>query len=125
MPTLDLYLLTSVGFPRDHHSLFLLTDPSGRGIIFQVTGNIQEGMRFEKKDVENPELSNEYISKSKIGVVSDENLARMESVLRGIAPPTKQFDGPTRIDASVPLRRCQEWTREAVEALGKDGILGA
>lgn len=35
----------------------------------------------------------------------------------------KQFNGPKRIEPSVPLRRCQEWTDESIRALKNEGAL--
>ena len=63
-------------------------------------------------------VSNEYL-----GIVSTSNYSRIASVVNGIEPPKKQFNGPKRIDPNKPLRRCQEWTAEAIEALKTSGVL--
>jgi hypothetical protein len=44
-------------------------------------------------------------------------------ICRSIPPPKKQFNGPKRLYPKEPLRRCQEWIDEAVEALISNGIL--
>lgn len=41
----------------------------------------------------------------------------------GIQPPKKQFDGPRRRYLDEPIRRCQEWTAEAIQALTSAGVL--
>ena len=117
------YLVSSVGAPRDHHAIFVETDNNGYGFKFQVTGNIQEGMVYELKTGEKPEDSITFITKSYIGTTSEEDFDRIGSVLWAIPPPAKQFNGPRRIDPSLPLRRCQEWTKEAIQALKEQGIL--
>jgi hypothetical protein len=35
----------------------------------------------------------------------------------------KQFEGPRRLYPGEPIRRCQEWTKEAVETLAAEGVL--
>jgi hypothetical protein len=119
------YLLTSFGAPRNHHSIFISTSPDNSGFIYQVTGNIQMGMTYGHRPTTNPEESHDIISKTYLGTVSEEdyNNDRIRSVVESIPAPAKQFDGPKRIDASVPLRRCQEWTAEAIRALKDGGVL--
>lgn len=71
------YLVTSSGLPRDHHALFIETHDNGpkTGVVFQVTGNMQDGMTFETKPTDEPEsASTTFISKEKIGTVSLVNL---------------------------------------------------
>jgi hypothetical protein len=124
----QVYLLTSLGAPRNHHSIYISTSPDNlgnSGFIYQVTGNNQTGMTYGHKPTTDPEESHEFISKTYLGTVSEEdyNNDRIRSVVESIPAPAKQFDGPKRIDASVPLRRCQEWTAEAIRALKDGGVL--
>jgi hypothetical protein len=118
------YLVSSVGAPRDHHKLFIEKSKNGYGSTFQVTGNIQEGMEYQCNLYERPEDSVTFIEKSYIGTVDEGSLGRISNVLENIPPPSKQFDGAKRINPTEPLRRCQEWTNEAIQALKDEGILG-
>lgn len=67
----------------------------------------------------------DYIDKTYLGTVSTENYARVEEIVGGIEVPKKQFDGPKRLDPKTPLRRCNEWAAEAIEALRGAGVLEA
>jgi hypothetical protein len=117
------YLVSSRGAPRNHHSIFVQTHPNQSGHVFQVTSNIQIGMKFEFKASENPEASVEFIEKEYIGTVAEDDYARMKSIVEGIEPPGKQFDGAKRLDPGERLRRCQEWTAEVVRELRRKGVL--
>jgi hypothetical protein len=119
------YKVSYIGAPRDHHTIFVQTNADGTGHIFQVTGDIQNGMVHGHKPGRKPEDSASFVKKEYIGTVSMTNYARIESVVNGIEPPKKQFNGPRRINPQEPLRRCQEWTAEAIQALKDSGVLEA
>lgn len=118
-------MVSYAGAPRDHHAIFVETKGDLSGYIFQVTGDIQRGMAFGHKVAKKPEDSASFIAKSRIGTVSEAGFARVQPVIERIPPPPKQFNGPKRINPSKPLRRCQEWTTEAIQALKDEGILQA
>ncbi|PVH74008.1 hypothetical protein DL98DRAFT_659087 [Cadophora sp. DSE1049] len=119
----NVYLVAYAGLPRDHHTIFVETGADGSGYIFQVTGNIQDGMTHGHKAAKKPEDSLTYVSKHLIGTVSHENYARIGSIVDMIPPPKKQFNGPKRIYPAEPIRRCQEWNAEAIQALKSAGVL--
>jgi len=119
----NVYLVASSGMPRDHHTIFVEINDDQSGYMFQVTGNIQTGMTHSHKDSEGPELSYTFVSKELIGTVSHDNYWRMEGICDDIPAPKKQFNGPQRIYPREPLRRCQEWTEEAIQALKDTGVL--
>lgn len=119
------YLITSLGAPRDHHAIFIETHEDGSGHIFQVTGNIQAGMTLGHRPGMKPEDEVGYVDKTYLGAVSTENYTRVEEIVDGVEVPTKQFDGPKRLDPKTPLRRCNEWAAEAIEALRGAGVLEA
>ncbi|KAH8171271.1 hypothetical protein LIA77_08038 [Sarocladium implicatum] len=119
-----LYLVQSLGAPRNHHALFIkLDEQDGSGWLFNVEGNIQQGMTYESRATDAPEKSSTFLSMSPLGVVSDDSLEEIEELCRSNPAPEKQFDGPKRIDSKKPLRRCQEWTAEMVELLEREGVL--
>ncbi|KAJ3474162.1 hypothetical protein NLG97_g9962 [Lecanicillium saksenae] len=119
----NVFLSVSLGAPRDHHSIFIEHGKDGYGTVVQVTGNIQTGMTFEVKTNNRPESLPEFFNKEPLGWVSSEDLNRVRRVCAAIPPPKKQFEGPKRLYPAEPLRRCQEWTKEAIEALVAQGIL--
>ncbi|KAK5994836.1 hypothetical protein PT974_03222 [Cladobotryum mycophilum] len=121
---LPLFLVESIGAPRNHRALFVRLDESkGNGRQFQVKGNIQDGMMYESKEVDRPESSIEYIGMSQLGWVTNSDLQRIEEICRSNPPPKKQFDGPRRIDPKTTLKCCQECTTETIRLLESEGIL--
>lgn len=77
--------------------------------VFDATGRPEDRMGF--------------IRKEPVGKISTTDFSRVEAICRDVAPPAKQYNGPKRIDPSVPLRRCGEWTDEAVKALRHAGVV--
>lgn len=113
------YRVVSTGIPLDHHAIFVETKDDQSGWLFQVTGNIQTGMQHDHKPTKRPEESLTFQSKTMIGTVAASNFARFEATCESITAPKKQFEGARRLDLSEPIRRCQEWTQEAIDALVK------
>lgn len=113
----NVYLVSYAGMPRNHQLIFVETAGDLSGHVYQVTGSIQNGMTFEKKPGKKPEDSATFEGKTLIGKVTQANLPRLEQICQGIPPPKKQFNGPQRLNPQEPLRRCQEWTSEAIQAL--------
>jgi hypothetical protein len=117
------FLAEYIGVPRNHHAIFVELVHDGEGEIYQVIGDILTGMQHERKDVKRPDKSASYMSMEQIGTVSHENYDRIESIVFAIEAPKKQFDGPKRLNPREPLRRCQEWTKEAIQALKDANVL--
>ncbi|EGD86028.1 hypothetical protein H112_06951 [Trichophyton rubrum D6] len=111
----SVYRVASAGLPRDHHAIFVETSENGEktGHLFQVKGNIQNGMSFEQRPEGQPEASSSFIDKQEIGA----------GICEGIPPPRKQFEGAKRLYPKEPIRRCQEWTAEAIQALKEAQVL--
>lgn len=115
-----------MGAARNHHAIFAEHIKSGGGTLYHVTGDIQNGMKYETRSLSRkPDVSASFISKTYIGRVKVADVGRIDAVCQSIAAPAKQFQGAKRIDSKTPLRRCQEWTKEAIGALQSQGILGA
>ncbi|KAF2874598.1 hypothetical protein BDV95DRAFT_566534 [Massariosphaeria phaeospora] len=114
----NVLLVESLGAPRNHQVIFIELSPGGAGYIFQVTGDIQTGMTFGHREEKEPEESVTFV-----GTIVVADFDRIQSIVESVAPPAKQFDGPRRIDPTKPLRRCQEWTAEAIQALENAGVL--
>src|SRR5271155_5465815 len=112
----NVFRVSYTGMPRDHHVIFVETHSDLSGHVYQVTGDIQNGMSFEDKPGRKPEESATFQSKTLIGKVTAAKLSRIKEICQGIPPPKKQFQGPHRLYPEQPLRRCQEWTAEAIQA---------
>lgn len=119
----NVYRVSYTGLPRDHHAIFVEMNNDKSGWLFQVTGDIQTGMRHNDKAARKPEESGTYQSKIAIGTVATEDFERIKPTCESILAPKKQYDGPRRLYPREPVRRCQEWTQEAIDALVKEGIL--
>lgn len=119
------YRVASAGMPMDHHAIFIELDShTGSGQIFQVTGNIQAGMSYETKAGGKPEEELGYFGKVLVGRVAVGDYEKVGEVCADVEVPGKQFDGPRRlVPAGVRLRRCQEWTEEALGRLREEGVL--
>ena len=74
----NLYLIATLGPPRNHHALFLETHPSTRsGIILNVVGSIQTGMAFEERRSGDPEAGDAFVGKTLLGSVRAGNVERV------------------------------------------------
>lgn len=113
------------GMPRDHHAIFVETDTDTSGRLFHVTGTIARGMLYEEKDLKFPDLSYSYENMTLLGAVVKADLDQFRQVCQSIPPPKKQFEGPRRLNPKEPLRHCQQWVAEAIDALKGQGVLKA
>jgi hypothetical protein len=97
---LNVCLVASLGGGKnDHHAIFVETKAdTGNGVLFHVTGDIQNGMTYQSRD-EKPEGTVIFLTKSLIGKVSAVDFPRIDTICRAIPPPQKQFNGPKRIEA--------------------------
>lgn len=120
----SVFLVATVGAPRDHHAIFVETDRGIKsGTIVNVTGNIQTGMEFQERWSDDPESADTFVEKWYLGEVRERNVDQLRAICRGNPAPKKQFDGAKRLFPKEPLRRCQEWTAETIEMLKSEGIL--
>lgn len=121
---LPVYLVEDLGVPRNQQAIFVQLDEKKlNGVLFHVTGNIQEGMKYETRPTECPEESITFQGKSFLGWVLTTDLPRINDVCQSNPAPEKQFEGAKRINPTKPLRRCQEWAAETLSALESQGIL--
>lgn len=121
----DVYTAEYHGSPN-HIFIFVATISRHNGIKFHVTGNVLQGMTYEKKVSEKPEESFEFVPGSmiRIGSIKVADLDRFESICEAVEVPGAQLklNGQQK-DPSKPIRRCGEWTQDAKEKLIADGIL--
>jgi hypothetical protein len=115
----------------NHIGVFVETEEDGpkTGRMFEVTGNIVirgGGMQYADTKSGNPEEDVAFAlgTKEKVGIVKKSDLARLKATCQSIPVPGEQLNlNSSRIDTSKPVRRCTQWTAEAVEALREAGIL--
>ncbi|KAK4034988.1 hypothetical protein C8A01DRAFT_18299 [Parachaetomium inaequale] len=122
-----------LGLRGDHHGIYVETDvntnpvePSqqNRGQLFHSRGSLQTGMHLEVKPVICPLFSVSGKAVQQLGWVSRDNFReRIEEVCRGVPQPKKQFQLNKRLFPDEPLRHCQHWASDAVEALFHAGVL--
>lgn len=121
------YLAAYLGKPS-HHAIYVEIDTScdpAREYRWHVQGNIMQGMTFVNESCRNPLKSETGESVRPIGwVLREDFFNRVQHVCRGIPPPKKQYDGPRkRLFPHEPIRKCQEWTAEAIDALRRAEVL--
>ncbi|KAL9618511.1 MAG: hypothetical protein Q9160_006767 [Pyrenula sp. 1 TL-2023] len=132
MPPHNVFLARFLGGLRDHHAIFVQQqgapetseDPGDcGGHLFHVIGTVAQGMSFGHRPCGNPELSPTFLSKEYLGVISKGAFDRIEAVVNQIKPPERQFDKMKRMNPKEPLRDCQHWAADAVQALRDAEIL--
>lgn len=119
------YHVLFLGQPS-HESVFIETHEQGQssGHLYHVIGNILNGMRYEDKTMRDPKDSASFEKMSFIGIILSSDIPRFEAVCRSIEVPGRQLDlRSRRLDPSKPLRRCGEWTADAISALHQQGIV--
>jgi hypothetical protein len=123
------YKVISVGMPIDHVAIFVETNnaEAGHGYNYQVSGSIKQGMYHSHRPGPKPEDDKDsfFMSKELLGVVSKaaHDDGKFKDICNAVDPPPKQFNGPKRIDPSVPLWRCGEWVTKAIHKLREEGVL--
>lgn len=117
------YLVEYLGAPRNHHAIFIETDDNQSGYLYHVKGTIQDGMTYEVKHRSNPEQSTTFAKKTYLGWVNEPDYSRVNDICAGVSPTKEQFNKGRRLDRREPLRRCQEWTQDAIQALRDGGVL--
>jgi hypothetical protein len=90
-----------------------------QGWLFHVEGNLLSGMAFEEKRDNYPFVSATGETIQQIGWISHEDFPqRIREVCEGIPPPKKQYNlRSSRLFPNEPIRHCQHWAREAIDAL--------
>jgi hypothetical protein len=102
----NVYTAEYVGKPN-HVAIYIETNPNAlqvadRGHLYHVTGNILQGMIYDPRDSRDPMESASFVpgTKTKIGTIAKEDLARFEpECCRAVpAPPAQMTLGGKRLD---------------------------
>lgn len=112
---------------KNHHALYVETDaPKETGYLYHVQGSLLGGMKFNTKPCPSPRHSPSFESMTAIGSLKQHELAQFEEACLSIPPPKPQLTlGGRQIHPHEPLRTCQEWVAEAVEAVRTGGIIAS
>ncbi|KAM0664034.1 hypothetical protein ACQRIT_001770 [Beauveria bassiana] len=96
-----------------------------RGIIHNVIGPVKNGaMQYETKPTYvHPSKSMTFVDMRALEKVSSDDLPRVDEICRGNQPPIRQMCDGELLCPDVPLRRCQEWTKETIELLKETDVL--
>jgi hypothetical protein len=119
------YHVLFLGQPS-HESIFIETHEQGQstGHLYHVTGNILRGMTYDDKAFGKPQDAGSFEKLFFIGVILSSDIPRFEAVCRSVEVPGRQVDlRGRRLDRSKLLRRCGEWTADAISALHQQGIV--
>ena len=120
----EVFLVDKLGASLSHQLIFIRTNPnSGSGLLYHVIGSTQSGMTYQHRATSAPEESLTFEKSLPLGTVSVANLGRVDAVCQTIPPPKKQFQLSKRLYPNEPLRTCQEWASEAIEALKVAGVI--
>ena len=126
MSIYEVYTAQYAGQPN-HIGIWVQTHlQQNKGDMFHVTGNILMGMVYEHKVTHKPESSLSFVPGTKRykGWIYSTDLNALESVCRSIDVPGSQLAlNGKPLNPSVPIRRCTEWTAEAVTSLLAQEIL--
>jgi hypothetical protein len=119
------YRVEYAGRPN-HEALFVETheESDKTGHVYHVTGNILRGMTYEHKWGRKPEASGSFVAKHSIGTISAADYFAVEEICRSIAVPGAQLTlGGNKTNPNQPIRRCGEWTSDAIHQLRARGVL--
>jgi hypothetical protein len=119
------YRVEYIGQPN-HEALFVETHEEGNrtGHVYHVTGTILRGMTYEHKRGKQPEASATFVAKHSIGTISTNRYSDVDDICRSIPVPGAQLTlGGKKKNPNQPIRRCGEWTSEAIQELRASGVL--
>jgi hypothetical protein len=121
----QVYRVEYIGTPN-HESIFIETNEDGpkTGHRYHVVGSILNGMTYEHKKARQPESSATYATKQYLGTIAVATYRAVDGICRSIAVPGAQMNlRGQRLRPNEPLRRCGEWTKDAIQALRASGVL--
>jgi hypothetical protein len=103
---------------REHWSLFVIKSGAATGTIFEASGGTLQMKYNEKPDVTLTKSST-YKGSIDIGDIADDQLNTFAAVVRAVQLPSS----PLRLPPGIRRRDCQDWVRDAVDALVESKLL--
>jgi hypothetical protein len=131
MPFLKVYTPQYVGGGKANHTgVFIETSPSN-GEIFHVVGSVcirGGGMKYVRQTAQNPadDEARQFVSGTmKLeGVIDEQDLEKVDEACKAVPESKEQLTlSGKKLYPNEPIRRCAQWTVEAVEELKKRGLL--
>ena len=128
----NVYLAESLGGgTSDHHAIFVEGNLPSDGVacsntlrparfLYQVKGSIAQGMTYEFRDARDDDVC---LARTLLGTVDGDDFNCIDRICSAVPPPKKQFHGPKRLFPRQKLYKCQAWTRDALAAMERGGIL--
>jgi hypothetical protein len=104
---------------REHWSLFVVKSGASTGTIFEASGGTLQMKYNEKSDVSLTKSST-YKGSIDIGEIADDQFDAFAAIIRAVKLPSS----PLRLPPGQRRRDCQDWVRDAVDALVENGLLG-
>ncbi|KAK3350222.1 hypothetical protein B0T25DRAFT_457106 [Lasiosphaeria hispida] len=118
------FLAEFLGSPRNHYAIYVDVNQGLSGYLLHVVGTLQKGMELKvSEDFRNPTFSLTFLGMRQVGWVPHSKLGHCKNVCETVPPPAKQWDRGRPLLPLDQLRRCQEWTAEAVDVLRESGVL--
>ncbi|CAM1501728.1 Fc.00g037120.m01.CDS01 [Cosmosporella sp. VM-42] len=113
------YQLFRLESPRNHHNLFLQTNPiAPRGIVFHIQSPT---MLFTETPINHLDSLANVFDTMLLGTVAAEDVDHLRQVCRENMPPDQRGEGEERPEDR--LKRCRAWVRETVNILTDEGIM--
>lgn len=108
-----------------HHAIYVETDEvNEEGVLYHAVGSVLRGMKLDIRTDKDPLRSDTGVSRQQIGWVTKQNHHRMQEVCLTIPPPAAQLAlNGKKLNPSQPIRHCQHWVAEAIDALKAEGVL--
>ena len=109
---------------RNHHTIFIEVPGSDYGVIIQVYGEVQQGMKYDIQKEVKPENGTNYLGKELVGKLPGARLMKFLEVCESVPPPYKQLDDMcVKIYPERPFYRSAEWIEDVIRKLKERGCL--
>ncbi len=128
----SVYLAESLGGgTSDHHAILVEDNPRSDDVassnslkparfLYQAKGSIAQGMTYEFRHARDDDVC---LARTLLGAVDADDFNCIDRICSAVPPPKKQFHGPKRLFPREKLYKCQAWTRDALGAMEREGIL--
>jgi hypothetical protein len=123
MSNYRVFLNSYQGLPQNHHGIFVELKNDGSGCLYHVKGSIQLGMKYVSDPARSPLSSGSFHARKQISSVPASLYTKVDAICKTVPPPRKQYEGPKLLVPKNELRRCQEWTNEAIAKPKAEGVL--
>jgi hypothetical protein len=103
---------------REHWSIFVKAEDAEKGTIYEATGGTLE-MKYNKKADVALTKSSTYKGSVFIGEIGEDRFKILDKTLANVPLPSS----PMRLPPGERRRDCQDWVKDAVDALVEAEVL--